>query len=91
MIKAIEGMNLNKTERVIILFLGILFLTSISSLSIYYVADLFGVSLAPVTIRKMVDFMSGGGTLVGAFAFFAGITLPAWVGSITFAMGIWSA
>lgn len=46
MIKAIEGMNLNKTERVIILFLGILFLTSISSLSIYYVADLFGVSLA---------------------------------------------
>ncbi len=59
--------------------------------NIYFICGKLGITLAPGWYQDIVNYVAAGGTLVDAFAIFAGITLPAWIVPIIAGFGVVSA
>lgn len=86
-----KSFKLNKSEKTVLIGLFVLIGTIVAVGNIYWVCNKFGITLAPGWYQDIIDFVSSGGTIVEAFAFVAGVTLPAWVGPILLAFGTVSA
>ncbi|MFO3666548.1 class IIc cyclic bacteriocin [Anaerococcus kampingiae] len=59
--------------------------------NIYFIANKLGITLAPGWYQNMVDWVSSGGTIAGAFAAIAGVTVPAWLSVAVAGFGLASA
>lgn len=56
--------------------------------NIYFIANKLGITLAPGWYQNMVDWVTSGGTIAGAFAAIAGITVPAWLSAVVAGFGL---
>jgi hypothetical protein len=59
--------------------------------NIYFIAGKLGITLAPEWYQDIVDWVSAGGTIAGAFAAILGVTVPAWLAAAAAAFGVTSA
>lgn len=58
---------------------------------IYFIANQFGITLAPHWYQTAIDWVSSGGTVAGFFAVMFGITVPAWLAAVAAGFGVTSA
>lgn len=58
---------------------------------IYFIANKMGITIAPQWYQDIVDWVSAGGTLSGAFLAVLGVTVPAWLAAAASAFSIASA
>lgn len=59
--------------------------------NIYFIAGELGITLAPEWYQDMVNWVSAGGTITGAFAAILGVTVPAWLAAAAAGFSIASA
>lgn len=83
---------INKNNKKVILkSIGLLALAFLIMPNIYFVAGKLGITLAPELYQEIVNWVSAGGTISGAFAAVLGVTVPAWLAAAAAAFGLASA
>lgn len=72
-----RALGMNKVEKIV---LAAFFIIAIlcATVSIVWLASLFGIHLTSHKISKILGEMSNGASLGTAFAIIVGVTLPAW-------------
>ena len=78
-------------QTMLFVIVAIAFCLIIAQPQIYFVANALGIQLAPDWYQAIVDWISSGGTIAGAFAAVLGITLPAWLTAAVAGLGVVSA
>lgn len=94
MLSTVEKLHMTKMEKTVLTigsFVIAALMATILFTNIYFIANKLGIHLAPGWYQDMVNYVSAGGSLAGAFSVVAGVTLPAWIVPIATAFGAVSA
>ncbi|CEN23659.1 Bacteriocin class IIc cyclic gassericin A-like [[Clostridium] sordellii] len=84
-------LNLSKFEKVAFFSLFLILSLLIINSNIYFIADKMGITLSTKMYRDIVDAVSAGGSIAGAFSLIVGVTLPGWLVVAAAGFGLTSA
>lgn len=83
--------NLSKFEKIAFFSLFLIISFLVINSNIYFVADKMGITLSTKAYRSIVDYVTNGGSVAGAFAYVLGVTVPGWIVAGLTAFGLVSA
>lgn len=78
--------GVNKFEKMVLAIFA-MGLMLVATVNVVWIAEQFGINLAPGLLGSIVDAMSAGSSLGTAFATIVGVTLPGWALAAAGAMG----